>query len=152
MIMTTAYDIPADKLIEKLVELLKKDPNFTPPDWSKFVKTGIHREKPPIETDWWYRRTSAVLRKIYMHSPIGVEHVSQMFGGAVDRGSKPYTSWSGSGAIIRHAMKQLENAGLIKTVEGKGRRIEPAGKKLVDNAAHEVKKEIIDELPELAKY
>jgi len=150
--MTTAYDIPADKLIAKLVEILKKDQNITPPPWSIFVKTGIHREKPPVQSDWLYTRTAAVLRKIYINSPAGVKRISQMFGGSVDRGSKPYTSWSGSRAIIRHTMKQLENAGLIKTVEGKGRVILPAGQRLVDNAAHEVRKELVDEIPELSKY
>ncbi len=150
--MTIGYDIPADKLISKLVEILKKDQNISPPPWAPFVKTGIHREKPPVDIDWWYTRTAAVLRKIYMNSPVGVKRVSQMFGGSVNRGSKPYTSWSGSRAIIRHTMKQLESAGLIKSVNGKGRVILPAGQKLVDNAAHEVRKEIIDIIPELAKY
>ncbi len=150
--MTTAYDVPSDKLIAKLVEILKKEEKVSPPDWAAFVKTGIHREKPPVEIDWWYTRTAAVLRKIYMNSPVGVKRVSQMFGGSVDRGSKPYKAWSGSRAIIRHTMKQLENAGLVKNVEGKGRVILPAGQKLVDNAAHEARKELIDSIPELAKY
>ncbi len=150
--MTTAYDIPPDKLIPKLAAILKNDPNIIPPDWSKFVKTGIHREKPPVDTDWWYKRTAAVLRKIYFHSPVGVKHISQMFGGSVDRGSKPNKAWSGSRAIVRHTMKQLESAGLIKTIEGKGRVIQPAGQKLLDNIAREVLKDIINEVPELAKY
>lgn len=150
--MTTVYDVPADRLISKLAEQLAKDPKFTPPEWSDYVKTGIHREKPPVDPNWWYVRTAAVLRKIYMNSPVGVKIVSQMFGGSVDKGSKPYTAWSGSRAIIRHTMKQLESAGFIKIVEGKGRIIQPAGQSLVDNAAHEVRKDIIDEIPELAKY
>ena len=87
-----------------------------------------------------------------MRSPVGVKRVSQMFGGAVDRGAKPNVSWSGSKAIIRHTMKQLETAGLIKTVDGKGRIIQPAGQKMVDNAAHEARKELVDEIPELGKY
>lgn len=150
--MTTAYDVPADKLISKLGEHLRNDENISPPEWANFVKTGIHREKPPVALDWWYTRTAAVLRKIYIHSPKGVKHISQMFGGSVDKGAKPNTAWSGSKAIIRHTMKQLEKAGLIKTVEGKGRVILPAGQRLVDNAAHEVLQEIIDDYPELAKY
>jgi small subunit ribosomal protein S19e len=150
--MTTAFDVPADKFISKLAENLKKDPNFTPPDWSKYIKTGIHREKPPVNNDWWYTRTAAVLRKIYINSPIGVKHVSQMFGGAVDRGSKPNRSWSGSRAIIRYTMKQLESAGYVKSIEGKGRVIQPAGQRLLDNIAYEVKKDVIDDIPGLAKY
>jgi small subunit ribosomal protein S19e len=150
--MTTAYDVPADKLIERLAETLKNDPAFTPPDWAEFVKTGITREKPPVDHDWWYIRTAAVLRKIYMNSPVGVKHVSQMFGGAIDRGSKPSRAWSGSRAVVRHTMKQLESAGFIKTVEGKGRSIKPAGQKLLDNIAHEIHKELVDQQPALAKY
>jgi small subunit ribosomal protein S19e len=150
--MTTVYDVPADKLIAKVVNLLKSEGKITPPEWSSFVKTGIHREKPPVDTDWWYTRTAAVLRKIYIKSPVGVKRVSQMFGGAVNRGMKPSRAWSGSKAIIRHTMKQLEDAGFIKTVEGKGRIIQPAGQKLLDNAAHEVRQEIVDELPEISKY
>ena len=71
--MTTAYDVPADKLISKLVEILKNEQKISPPPWSAFVKTGIHREKPPVKIDWWYTRTAAVLRKIYMKSPVGVK-------------------------------------------------------------------------------
>jgi small subunit ribosomal protein S19e len=150
--MTTVYDVPAEKLISKLVEILKKDEKFNPPPWSAFVKTGIHREKPPAETDWWYIRIAAVLRKIYMKSPVGVKRVSQMFGGAVNKGSKPFKSWSGSGAIIRQAMKQLEDAGYVKKIEGKGRVISSTGQSLLDNAAHEVRKELVGEIPELTKY
>lgn len=150
--MTTANDVPAEKLILKLVEILKKNESITPPDWAEYVKTGVNREKPPVDTDWWYTRTAAVLRKIYMNSPIGVKHVSQMFGGAIDRGSKPNRAWSGSRAIIRHTMQQLETAGLIKVVEGKGRVLLPAGQKLVDNAAHEARKDLVNDIPELSKY
>ena len=150
--MTTVYDVPAEKLISKLVEILKKDEKFNPPEWSEFVKTGIHREKPPIDNDWWYIRTAAVLRKVYMNSPVGVRHVSQMFGGSVDRGSKRDRAWSGSRAIIRHTMQQLEKAGFIKTVEGKGRIIQAPGQKLLDNLAHEIHKEIVGEIPGLEKY
>ena len=91
--MTTVYDVPADRLINKLADYLKQNPDFTPPDWSEYVKTGIHCEKPPVENDWWYIRTAAVLRKIYIKSPVGVKHVSQMFGGSVDKGAKPYKAW-----------------------------------------------------------
>jgi small subunit ribosomal protein S19e len=75
-----------------------------------------------------------------------------MFGGSIDRGSKPNQSWSGSRSIVRYTMKQLESAGFIKTVEGKGRVIQPTGQKLLDNLAHEIHKELVDEIPNLAKY
>ena len=93
------------------------------PDWAAFVKTGPHREHPPIENDWWYIRVAAVLRKVYINSPIGVTHLRSMFGGKIDKGSKPNKAGLGSGSIIRHSLQQLEKAGLIVTEKGKGRAI-----------------------------
>ena len=150
--MTTVYDVPADKLIDKLANKLKENTNITPPDWSEYVKTGVHREKAPIQPDWWYTRVAAVLRKVYINTPIGIEHLSAMFGGAVDHGAKRSHSRTGSRAIIRHSLQQLEAAGLIETVKGKGRAISSTGQKFIDNTAHEVLQDIIMDNPELGKY
>jgi small subunit ribosomal protein S19e len=43
--MAKAYDIPADDLIMKLAEQLKKDKKIESPSWAAFVKTGAHRTK-----------------------------------------------------------------------------------------------------------
>ncbi|MEO9362920.1 MAG: 40S ribosomal protein S19, partial [Nitrososphaera sp.] len=40
--MAKVYDVPADELIAKLAEQLKKDKKIEPPAWSAFVKTGSH--------------------------------------------------------------------------------------------------------------
>ena len=42
-------DVPAQKLVEKLSEELKKNGNIKPPEWSKFVKTGVSTERPPSQ-------------------------------------------------------------------------------------------------------
>ena len=52
--MAKAYDIPADDLIMKLAEQLKKDKKIESPSWAAFVKTGAHTEKIPQNKDWWY--------------------------------------------------------------------------------------------------
>jgi small subunit ribosomal protein S19e len=70
--MAKAYDIPATKLIDRLSEQLKKEKKIEPPNWSAFVKTGAHVEKIPQNKDWWYTRCASLLRKVYMHGPIGV--------------------------------------------------------------------------------
>jgi len=150
--MTTVYDVPADKLIDKVAVKLKENNNITPPDWAEYVKTGVHKEKAPIQPDWWYTRVAAVLRKVYVNTPIGIKHLSAMFGGAVDRGSKRSHSQTGSRSIIRHSLQQLEAAGYIETVKGKGRAISPSGQKFMDNIAHEVLQDIIMDNPELGKY
>jgi len=66
-------DVPVQKLIEKLSEELKKNENIKPPDWSKFVKTGVSVERPPLQRDWWFLRSAAILRKVYLDGPVGVE-------------------------------------------------------------------------------
>ena len=150
--MTTAYDVPADALIRKLAEKLKQDKTFTPPEWARFVKTGPHAEKPPIDPDWWYTRCASILRKIYIKKCIGIERLRAEYGGKKDKGSKPYRAVKGSGSIIRKALQQLESAGYITRIRGKGRVITPKGQSFVDNTAHEVKLELEKEIPELSKY
>lgn len=150
--MTTAYDVPAEKLIASIAEELKKMDTIQPPEWSGVVKTGIHREKSPGEPDWWHTRVAAVLRKVYIYGPIGTEKLAAHFGGAVDKGAKPYHAWTGSRSIIRLSLQQLETAGLVTNLKKKGRGISPQGQKLLDNASHVIFKEQAKDNPKLAKY
>ena len=150
--MTTVYDVPPEQLIKKVAEKLKENENIQPPEWAPYVKTGAHREKPPEDSDWWYTRVAAVLRKVYIKGPIGIEHLRAEFGGKRDRGSKRYHPVKGSGSIVRKALQQLEAAGYVKKNGTRGRVITPEGQRLLDNTAHEVKLEIIKDIPELGKY
>ncbi len=150
--MTTVYDVPADRLIDSLSNELKGRSDLTKADWLEFVKTGRHREKRPADTDWWYKRMAAVLRKVYVHGPVGSSRLSAYFGGSADRGSKPNRARKGSRAIARYALKQLEQAGLIVTDGHKGRRISPEGQRLLDNTAHKVLKGMLKDRPDMAKY
>ena len=152
MNMTTVYDVPADRLIDKLSDVLKGRKDLVRADWLEFVKTGRHREKRPEDSEWWYKRAAAVLRKVYVHGPIGSSRLSAYFGGAADRGSKPNRARRGSRAIARYSLKQLEAAGLIMTDGHKGRRISPEGQRLLDNTAHKVLKEMVKDHPEMKKY
>lgn len=150
--MTTVYDVPPDILIKKLAEKLKQNENIKIPEKLRFVKTGVSCEKAPSQPDWWYTRASAVLRKIYIHHCIGVDRISALFGGSQDRGSKPDRARKGSRAIIRHILKQLEQAGYVTCVKGAGRQITPSGRAFLDNTAYEVMQELIKVKPQLAKY
>ena len=150
--MTTAYDVPADRLISSLAEELKKKDTIEPPEWADLVKTGIHREKSPNDPDWWYIRVAAVLRKVYTNGPIGTEQLSAHFGGPVDRGSKPYHAWTGSRSIIRLSLQQLEASGLVAADKNKGRKVSAQGQSLLDNTSHAIFQEMVKENPNLAKY
>ncbi|MCD6324777.1 30S ribosomal protein S19e [Candidatus Bathyarchaeota archaeon] len=151
--MPTPYDVPASLLIERLAQYLKNnvDP-IRPPEWAPFVKTGVHKERPPDNPDWWYIRCASLLRKIYIKGPIGIQRLRSEYGGRKDMGVKPEHTRKGSGAIIRNALKQLEDADLVETVDGKGRRITSKGRKLLDLLSTEIKRELEKEIPELKIY
>ena len=139
--MTTAYDVPASCLIEKLEQSLKEKNILNPPEWKDFVKTGIHKELPPTSEDWWFTRGAAILRSIYLHGPIGTERLSSIYGGKQDRGSKPYKKVKGSGSIIRKILQQLEKAGYVESTKN-GRKISSSGQSLIDNISYKIKNEI----------
>ena len=156
--MPTPYDVPPDKLIERLARYLKREVEAVrPPEWAIFVKTGSHVQRPPQDPDWWYVRCASLLRKLYIHGPIGVERLRSMYGGRKDRGHKPEHHRKAGGSIIRKALQQLEAAGLVqKVTDAKGhvigRALTPEGRSLLDRIATEVKRELEKVMPELRKY
>ncbi len=150
--MPTPYDVPADQLILKVAEQLKAEGKISPPDWSRYVKTGVHKEKSPVNPDWWFERSAAILRKVYMKGPIGSSRLAGEFGGRRDRGSKPYRARKGSRSIARHSLKQLEEAGYLTKLDRKGRVISPAGRSMLDKVSREVLKEMAKDNTELGKY
>lgn len=148
--MVTAQMVPSKLLIEAISEELKsKDKIFQPPKWANFVKLSVAQENAPEQRkDWWFIRVASVLRKIYLHGPMGVMHLRKMYGGRLNRGSKPEKTARGSGAIVRHAIHQLEKGGYVSLVAGEGRVVTPAGRSFVDSMAYKVKQQ----LPELSLY
>ena len=138
--MNTVYDVPADRLIAKAAMELKEKAEITAPEWAPFVKTGTHREMPPEDPEWWYTRAAAVLRRVYVDGPVGVERMRSVYGGKKDRGSKPGKSVKGSGSILRKSLQQLEAAGFVAKQKN-GRVITPAGTSFLDRIAYTVSKE-----------
>ncbi|HEU12616.1 MAG: 30S ribosomal protein S19e [Thermoplasmata archaeon] len=136
--MVTVYDVDPDKFLKELAERLKKE-DIKPPEWAKWVKTGIHREKGPVDDDWWYLRLASVFRKIYVKGPIGTSRLSSEYGGKVDRGTKPYHAWKGSRSIVRKCLQQLEALGYVEKNK-KGRVVSPKGRSYLDKLAEEIVK------------
>jgi small subunit ribosomal protein S19e len=135
--MTTVYDVPADHLIRQVAEELKKHKEVTPPAWAAFAKTGTHKEMPPEDPDWWFIRAAAVLRRVYVDGPLGVERMRSFYGGKKNRGSKPNAFRKGSGSILRKSLQQLEALGFILH-DKTGRKVSPAGMAFLDKVAREV--------------
>jgi len=137
--MTTVYDVSPDHIIRRVAEELKKRKEIVPPAWAAFAKTGVHKEMPPEDPDWWFIRAAAVLRRVYVDGPLGVERMRSFYGGNKNRGSKPNAFRKGSGSILRKSLQQLEAAGLV-IHDKTGRRVSPEGMKFLDNLSSDVKK------------
>ncbi|MEC8352527.1 MAG: 40S ribosomal protein S19, partial [Candidatus Thermoplasmatota archaeon] len=103
-------------------------------------------------------RSAAVLRKVAIKGPIGVNRLAQEFGGPRDRGVKPNAAASGSRKIIRTILQQLESKGLLESKKSPGgnvnlgKVISSKGQSYVDAIAHESRAEAESRYPGLANY
>lgn len=149
--MAKVYDVPADVLIDKLTEILKNE-DLPAPSWTPFVKTGSHADKPPQKPDWWYTRCASILRKVYLHGPMGVNDLRKVYGGgkAVSYGARNHRN--AGGVIIRKAIQGLEKLGYIEKVAGKGRVISKNGMQKLDRLATEILTHLVSETPKLKVY
>lgn len=140
--MISVREVDAQKFNNLLKEELKKVKEIAPPTWSQFVKSGVHRERIPDQEDFWYVRSATALRRLYVDGSVGVERLRSYFGGKKRRGHKPAHFRKASGSIIRKIIQQLEAAGLVEKNANKiGRKLTPAGMKLLDKVAYEVSKQ-----------
>ena len=140
--MAKVYDVPADILVNRLSEILKKE-DITVPEWTSFVKTGTQADKPPQNSDWWYVRCASILRKIYLHGPVSVNDLRSMYGGGRPVGYGAAHHKDASGAIIRNAIHALDKLGLVQNIEKKGRILSKQGTQKLDRLATEILSELI---------
>ncbi|WP_256296550.1 30S ribosomal protein S19e [Haloarchaeobius salinus] len=150
--MTTMYDVPADDLIEAVAAELED--RLDEPDWLEFSKTGVDRELPPEQENFWAIRSASLLRKVADTGPVGVDRLSTEYGGSKN-GSTRYRvatahRTNGSKKVIRVALQQLEEEDLVETADGEGRRITAEGRSFLDNIAADVMEEL--DRPELERY
>lgn len=137
--MVSSRDVKPSKLIEKVAKELEE--KMTMPEWAKFVKTGVSRERMPEQKNWWFLRAASVLRRIYIDGPVGVSKLRVCYGGLQRGRHQPAHFAKAGGKIIRVILQDLEKIGLIETVTKpkRGRVITKEGQKLLDNAAKECK-------------
>lgn len=141
--MVTSNDVPINDLIQAIAKEFKEMPEMKAPEWAFYVKTGNHKERPPVDKDWWYTRAAAVLRTVSVRGPIGVNKLRSKYGGKKNMGVRPEHTVKGSGSIARKILQQLEIAKLIKQDKKgvhKGRIITAEGIALLNKASASVYK------------
>lgn len=137
----SVQEVQLTALIKRLSEELKKIEAIRPPQWALFVKTGVHKERPPEQTDWWYTRAASLLRRLYVDGPVGISRLRTYYGGRQNRGQPPEHFRKAGGKIIRVALQQLEKAGLVTRVERRGRKLTPKGVSMIESLARQMKSE-----------
>jgi small subunit ribosomal protein S19e len=136
--MTTAYDIPPEKLIKAVALDLKDKVKLTRPEWSYSVKTGASRERAPDREDWWWTRAAAILRKVYVDGPVGVQRLRLIYGGRENKGHKPEKFRRSGGKILRVILQELDRLGFTEKAGRQGRRMTPKGTAYLDKLASAV--------------
>ncbi len=121
--------------MSKLVEAVTSIKEIEAPEWAAFVKTAVHKERPPMQPEWWQIRAASVLNKVNKYGPIGTNGLSKKYSGRKNRGVRPDRKADGSRNITRKILQQLEKAGLIKQVtEPKsGKVVTKEGMALINN-------------------
>ena len=150
--MAHVNDVPPALLLPRLATELRSRAAIRPPEWAAFAKTGVHKQRAPTQSDWWYLRSASVLRRISLRGLVGVTRLSAEYGGKRDRGSAPYHARAGSRAVLREIIQQLEKSGLVQAYKNRGRRVSADGQRLLDTVSRDLLRELSTSRPELAKY
>ena len=135
--MVNVHDVPSDKLITSLAEQVRGLPGVQEPEWARYVKTGSHAERPPENSDWWFTRAASLLRKLYIHGPVGLGDLERAYGGSKALAYAPKHHRDAGGSSIRKALKQLEQAELVAKTP-KGRVLTPKGRAMLDRTSKEI--------------
>ena len=133
----TVKDVPAADFIKACAEFLKRQPKFDVPKWHDIVKTGTLKEYSPYDEDWFFVRSASILRKVYLRKGTGVGALKKWYGGSsgTHRGTRKAHFTTGSGAIIRKAMHELEKLEMMEHNDDGGRVITSKGRAEMDRIA-----------------
>lgn len=110
------------------------------------MKTSSAKELPPQDAEgWFYKRTAAIARHVYLHKDVGVGGLRKKFGGSINRGNRPSHHKDASGSINRKALQGLEKLGVLEISENGGRRITENGQRDLDRIAVELHSKLYEE-------
>ncbi len=101
----TIKDVPAEAFIRAFAEQLKVEQKVTPLAGDEYIKTGFSKEVSPHNPDWFYIRTAALARKVFLKPQSGVGRLKAIFGSQKRQGQGRNHHVEGSGKVIRYALQ-----------------------------------------------
>ena len=130
-------DVDANEWIEAFAQHLKAQGKLEMPEFVDYAKTGISRILPPSNPDWFYIKSAAVLRRIYIRPFTGIGGLKKVFGSTWGQ-SRPLHFKKASGSVIRKSLQGLEGLNLIAKSDDEGRVITKSGRRDCDRIAMKV--------------
>ncbi|ODQ77168.1 hypothetical protein BABINDRAFT_178290 [Babjeviella inositovora NRRL Y-12698] len=129
-------DVPAQDFINAYAQFLQRQGKLEVPGYVDLVKTSAGNEMPPQDAEgWFYKRAASVARHIYLRKQVGVGALNKLYGGAINRGSRPQRHADASGSVNRKVLQALEKVGIVEVSPKGGRRITDDGKRDLDRIA-----------------
>lgn len=138
-------------MIGALAEQMKGLQGMKEPEWAHWVKTGSHAERPPVNSDWWFTRAASVMRKLYVHGPVGLSDLERAYGGTKALHYYPKHHRDAGGSSVRKILKQLEQAELVSKTP-KGRVLSSKGRAMLDKASRQLFISLAESNKALARY
>jgi len=137
--MANIKEVDSQRLVKAVAQKLQQQ-NLPKPRYVDFVKSGAGRERIPEQPDFWYVRSAAILRQVYLNGPVGISRLRTYFGNRKRHVRiVKHHHYKGSGSIITDSLNALEKLGYVAKTN-KGRVITSKGKSLLDKTANELLK------------
>lgn len=136
--VSSVKDVSAAEFIAAFAAHLKKKGEVELPEYVTYVKTGVGREMPPLDPDWFYVRMASVARKIYLNKGLGVGALAHWYGKTHVHGNKPQHHAKASRKVIRDALTQLEKLELVEKTDNGGRAVTSFGQRNMDTVAKSI--------------
>eukprot|EP00300_Choanocystis_sp_HF-7_P038380 c5525_g1_i1.p1 GENE.c5525_g1_i1~~c5525_g1_i1.p1 ORF type:complete len:143 (-),score=12.98 c5525_g1_i1:11-439(-) len=131
----TVKDVSAQAFIAAYAAHLKREGKLELPKNPDLIKSGTSRALSPMNNDWFYVRTAAIARRVYLNPGTGVGGLRMAFGNSKNNGVRPSHFTKAAGGNLRHALQQLQKLKLIESTKEGGRRISPEGQRSLDLVA-----------------
>lgn len=132
--MSGVKDVKPIEFITAFADFLKSK-NVEVPEWASYVKTGAFKELAPQEDDWYFTRMAAVARQVFVRGATGVGMFKRIYGGTLRRGSRPTHNTTGSGAVARSCLNNLEKLGYLERDANNMRIVSSEGKRNMNRIA-----------------